>query len=80
MEAPLSSRKGEPDPIREELLRTCLFMEAPSSGEDMSYGSGSLFKMSCLLLTMVEAHIANVVRTAPIPQEKSREDIEGSAD
>jgi hypothetical protein len=80
VEVPLSSKKGVLDPKWEEVLRTCLLVEDPDMEEVISYGSGSPFKTSCLRLTMLEAHIAKVVRTAPIPQEKSREEIEGSAD
>ena len=79
VEAPPSSKKVAPDP-RNEPLRMCLLVATPDTEADMSYGSGRPFRTSCLLLTILEAHIANVVRTTPIPQEKRREDTDGSAE
>jgi hypothetical protein len=42
------------------------------------YGSGPPFAMICFRRTREAATIANVVRTAPIPQEKTRAVFVGS--
>lgn len=44
----------------------------------MAYGSGPPWFMICLRLTNEAATMAKVVRTAPMPQEKTRAVLVGS--